>query len=59
MDNMFWKHKLKVKPIVFADGLINEFIEKPLYELAQEKQISSEARFAFNLPTFIAPSVLA
>jgi hypothetical protein len=45
---MFWKRKLKVKSIVFADGLINEFIEKPIYELAPEKQISSEARLALN-----------
>jgi hypothetical protein len=45
---MFWKRKLKVQPAVLADGLIAEFIEKPLYELAPEKQISSEARMALN-----------
>lgn len=47
-DNMFWNRKLRVKPIVLADGLIAEFIDKPLYQLAPEKQISSEASLAFN-----------
>jgi hypothetical protein len=45
---MFGKRKISVKPLVLADGLITEFIDKPLYELPQEKQITQEARSAFN-----------
>ncbi len=45
---MFWKRKIRVQSIVLADGLITEFIKKPLYELPNEKQISFESKVAFD-----------
>ena len=45
---MFWNRKLEVKAIVLAETMVAEFVEKPLYQLPEEKPISSEASLAFK-----------